>query len=73
MASCEAIKAMLIKQYFDFASSKFEIITYFAMYDGDGGWGLVNDDGTLRLSGWSASEWLHNREKALEEKNGKHT
>jgi len=28
----------------------------------------VNDDGTLRLSGWSASEWLHNREKALEEK-----
>ncbi len=68
MVSCEATKAMLIKQYFDFASSKFEIITYFAMYDGDGGWGLVNDDGTLRLSGWSASEWLHNREKALEEK-----
>jgi len=68
MVSCEAAKAMLIKQYFDFASSRFEIITYFAMYDGDGGWGLVNNDGTLRLSGWSASEWLHNREKALEEK-----
>lgn len=31
------------------------------MYDGDGGWGLVNNDGTLRLSGWSASRWLHSR------------
>jgi len=36
------------------------------MYDGDGGWGLVNDDGTLRLSGWSASQWLHSREKMFE-------
>ncbi|MEM3783533.1 MAG: hypothetical protein QXY88_00675 [Candidatus Bathyarchaeia archaeon] len=62
MVSCEASKAELIKQYFDFASSRFEIITYFAMYNGDGGWGLVNDDGTMRLSGWSASEWLHSRQ-----------
>ncbi|MEM2676348.1 MAG: hypothetical protein QXJ77_00375 [Candidatus Bathyarchaeia archaeon] len=61
MVSCEATKAELVKQYFDFASSRFEIITYFAMYDGDGGWGLVNDDGTLRLSGWSASQWLNSR------------
>ncbi|MEM0357684.1 MAG: hypothetical protein QXL77_04840 [Candidatus Bathyarchaeia archaeon] len=66
MVSCEATKAELIKQYFEFASSRFEIITYFAMYDGDGGWGLVNDDGTLRLSGWSASQWLHSREKMFE-------
>lgn len=66
MVSCEAAKAELIKQYFDFASSRFEIITYFAMYDGDGGWGLVNDDGTLRLSGGSASQWFRDREKALE-------
>ncbi len=62
MVSCEGAKAGLIQQFFDFASSRFEIITYFAMYDGDGGWGLVNNDGTLRLSGWSASQWLHNRE-----------
>ncbi|MEM3463750.1 MAG: hypothetical protein QXL91_02705 [Candidatus Bathyarchaeia archaeon] len=64
MVSCEAAKAELIKQYFDFASGCFEIITYFAMYDGDGGWGLVNNDGTLRLSGWSACQWLYNRENA---------
>ncbi len=64
MASYEAAKAQLVKQYFDFASRRFDIITYFAMYDGDGGWGLVNGDGTLKLSGWSASEWLHNRESA---------
>lgn len=61
IASCETTKAELIEQYFNFASSRYEIITYFAMYDGDGGWGLVNNDGTLRLSGWSASKWLHSK------------
>lgn len=61
MASNDTIKAELIEQYFSFANTQFEIITYFAMYDGDGGWGLLNPDGTIRLSGWSASNWLLNK------------
>ena len=62
MVSNDTIKAELIKQYFDYASKEFEIITYFAMYDGDGGWGLLNQDGSVRLSGLSASQWLVTRE-----------
>jgi len=62
MVSNDTIKADLIKQYFSRASNEFKIITYFAMYDGDGGWGLLNQDGSIRLSGLSASQWLVKRE-----------
>jgi len=61
MVSNETMKAQLVQKYLDFASVEFGIITYFAMYDGDGDWGLLNEDRTFRLSGIVAKEWLQNR------------
>lgn len=63
MVSDDTVKAKLIKQYLGFACDEFEIVTYFAMYDGDGGWGLLDSDGTMRLSGWATVEWLIHRER----------
>jgi len=54
MVSNDSVKAGL-SQYFSFASAEFEIIMYFAIYDGDGGWDSMDYHRTIRLSGLSAT------------------
>ena len=59
MVSNETIKAKLVKEYVNYCRKNFEFFTYFALFDADGGWGLVdNQTRTLRKSGTAMLEAL---------------
>ena len=60
MVSNETVKAKLIREFVDYCKKNFEIFTYFALFDTDGGWGLANNyTRVLRESGIAMLEALN--------------
>ena len=60
MVSNETVKAKLIREFVNYCKKNFEIFTYFALFDADGGWGLANNyTRVLRESGIAMLEALN--------------
>lgn len=52
MVSNETVKARLIREFVGYCKENFDVFTYFALFDADGGWGLAEKDTrVLRESG----------------------